>query len=95
MFRRNRTYDIDFLLEQDVHDERPNLEKLERIGIKDKTLAFSLFATQKDIPKEVQDYYLKKAKTVFEQDNKKYSHLLENMEVKNYNLENNNLGNNT
>lgn len=95
MFRKNKYFqDLDYLIEQDLNDTRPNFQKLERIGVKEKSLAFSLFAIQKDIPKEVQDFYLTKAKATLEQENKKYSHLLKTMETKNYNSENN-LGNNS
>lgn len=88
MFRkRNSCYDIDFLREQDLSNTKPNFEKLERLSpllAKDKAFAYSLFSVQQDIPIEVQEYYKEKAKKATEQENLKYSHLLEVMETKVY-----------
>lgn len=88
MFRnRNMCYDIKYLKEQDLHDTKPNFEKLERLShllAKDKALVYSLCSVQEEIPIEMQEYYMDKAKKSIEHDNQKYYHLLEVMETKVY-----------
>jgi hypothetical protein len=86
MFRKRNCYDIDYLLESDLKDARPTMEKLVRMTPyfnKDKAVAYSIFALQ-DASEEVKDYYKKKAQEQFIQDNYKYNHLLEIMETKVY-----------
>jgi hypothetical protein len=86
MLGKKKIYDINYLLNEDIKDTKPNLEKLEKVSpylAKDEALVYSLFSTQ-DIPQKVKEYYKNNAFKAFEDYNKKYSHLLEIMETKDY-----------
>ena len=75
--RSNINYDLNFLVEDDINNEKPTFSKLQRLGIteNDKALMYLYLASRKDLPNEMQEYYKKVGLKSLEYDNKKYSHL--------------------
>jgi len=83
---RKNIYDINYLLKEDIDDKKPNLDKLEKLTpylVKDKALTCALFSVQ-NVPDQVREHYKNSAIKSIEDYNKRFAHLLEIMETKDY-----------
>lgn len=68
----NKNYNIDYMLEKDIIEDKPTIKKLERIGVNDPYLIYTYLSLQKDLNEDEINFYKSKAKRYFEKENNKY-----------------------